>query len=631
MRSACGPPRSTATTASISRSSCTLPGVVDALLHAAPTFGPPTRAAYAVHSPGLRAAPASHALTVCGVAITLFSGGPILTMNASRPRAEAVVVEDERIVAVGPAALAARYPTAGQVDLGGRTLVPGFIDAHAHLCIAALHPRWADLSGVRDVEGLRSALVAQATAEPDAAWVRGVGWSDLDNGFVPTRADLDALGVDRPVIVAHYSYHQCVVSSAGLDALGISETTPDPPGGSIGRDASGRLNGLLVERAFSEAHARSIAPYRDPDRWGDHVIAAARGLLAEGVTCVHDAACPPSAERLYGALARERRLPISVVMMPHAEALLSPLDASRLDGPATGEGDARLRVGAVKLFADGGVLPAIAGTTHGHAISMGMVFAGLDREAATVVERGFRVAVHAIGNRGLDAALDAFAAASQIRADDDHRFRVEHATLLGPAQARRMRELGAVAIVQPGFVHHMGGAVDGFELDEATWMPFADLDAAGVQLAGSSDSPVRVPRAIADLGARCDAPYVEGRGHREGAVASVRDLAAGLYGRRRVRGRSGSTNAGSSRPDSRPTWSCSTVRSTRTNRRASRRLGWRERARLRGAGRGALTWARASPRRRSTRCGSFANARRFPCRPCWRGTGRARCCRARTS
>ena len=187
--------------------------------------------------------------------------------------------------------------------------------------------------------------------------------------------------------------------------------------------------------------------------------------------------------------ARERRLPISVVMMPHAEALLSPLDASRLDGPATGEGDARLRVGAVKLFADGGVLPAIAGTTHGHAISMGMVFAGLDREAATVVERGFRVAVHAIGNRGLDAALDAFAAASQIRADDDHRFRVEHATLLGPAQARRMRELGAVAIVQPGFVHHMGGAVDGFELDEATWMPFADLDAAGVQLAGSSDSP----------------------------------------------------------------------------------------------------------------------------------------------
>ncbi len=423
------------------------------------------------------------------MAVTLFSGGPIHTMNTARPYAEIVVVDDDRIVAVGPDGLSSRYPTARRIDLRGRTLVPGLIDAHAHLCIAALHPRWADLSGVRDVDGLRDALVAQAAAEPDATWVRGVGWSDLENGFAPTRADLDAIGIERPVVVVHYSYHQCVVSSAGLHALGISETTPDPPGGMIGRTASGRLNGLLVERAFSAAHARSMEPYRDPDRWADHVVAAARGLLAEGVTCVHDAACPPSAERLYRELAHDGRLPTSVVMMPHAEALLSPLDPSRLDGPATGEGDARLRVGAVKLFADGGVLPAIEGTTDGHNISLGIVFDDLDAQVATVVERGFRIAVHAIGNRGLGATLDAFTVASRARPDDEHRFRVEHATLLSRAQARRMHELGAVAIVQPGFVHHMGGAVEGFELDDATWMPFADLDGAGVTLAGSSDAP----------------------------------------------------------------------------------------------------------------------------------------------
>jgi predicted amidohydrolase YtcJ len=436
------------------------------------------------------------------VTVTIFSGGPILTMDASRPDAGAVVVENDRIVAVGESALARRYPDARTVDLAGRALVPGFIDAHSHLCIAALHPRWADLSGAREPGALSDALRAQAAAEPDAAWVRGVGWTDLDDGFVPTRDDLDALGLDRPVIAVHYSYHQCVVSSAGLDALGIAETAPDPPGGSLGRDAGGRLNGVLNERAFSEAHARSMAPYRDPDRWADHVEIAARRLLAEGVTGVHDAACPPSAEELYGALARAGRLPISVVMMPHAEALLSPLDATRLEGPRTGEGDARLRVGPVKLFADGGVLPAIEGAIQGHPLSLGMLFEGLGPQVDKVVDHGFRVAVHAIGNRGAEAALDAFSAAARRHSDDDHRFRIEHATLLSRPHARRMRELGAVAVVQPGFLHHMGGAVDGFVLDQAAWMPFADLAAAGVPLAGSSDTPcaLREPLLTSALG-----------------------------------------------------------------------------------------------------------------------------------
>lgn len=421
--------------------------------------------------------------------VTVFTGGSILTMDPANPRVEVVAVDGDRIVGVGPADLAQAFPGAAVVGLEGRTLLPGFIDAHTHLSIASLHPLWADLSTVRDVDGLRLALLEQAAAEPDAAWVRGVGWSDLEHGFQPTRTDLDALGIDRPVIVVHYSYHQCVVSSHGLEVLGISESTPDPPGGAFGRTAAGTLNGVLLERAFSAAHERSMASYRDPDRWSEHLVAAANALLRDGITCVHDAACPPSAERLYGELARRGQLPISVLVMPHAEAMLGPLDAARLDGPSTGEGDVRLRVGAVKLFADGGVLPAIEGTIHGHSISLGMVFDGLEEQVARVVDRGFRVAVHALGNRGLSATLDAFTGAARAHPDGDPRFRVEHATLLDDAQARRMAELGAVAVVQPGFVHHMGGAVDGFELDEATWMPFATLAAASVPIAGSSDSP----------------------------------------------------------------------------------------------------------------------------------------------
>ncbi|MGZ4757063.1 MAG: amidohydrolase [Acidimicrobiia bacterium] len=420
---------------------------------------------------------------------TVFTNGTILTMDATRPSTDAIAIEGDKIITLGDTAVPARNPEANLVDLGGRTLVPGFIDAHTHLSIAALHPRWADLSTVTDVGTLQAALTRQAEIEPDADWVRGVGWTDLLDGFSPTRHHLDELNLDRPVIVVHYSYHQCVVSSAGLDALGIGRTSPDPAGGVIQRSPDGEPTGLLVERAFSAAHERSIAPYRDPDQWGDHVVAAARALLADGITCVHDAACPPSAEQVYARLVHDRRLPVSVLVMPHAEALLSPLEERRLDGPATGEGDERLRVGPVKLFADGGVLPAIQGHAHGHPISMGFTFAGLAQQAARAVERGYRVAVHAIGNRGLETALDAFEAAARARPDADHRFRVEHATLASAAQVQRMASLGAIGVVQPGFLDHMGGAVDGFELDDANWMPFATLADAGVMLAASSDHP----------------------------------------------------------------------------------------------------------------------------------------------
>jgi hypothetical protein len=418
-----------------------------------------------------------------------FVGGRILTMDPLHSAAEVVVIEGGRIAAVGRRDALNAYPEASIEPLNGRTLLPGFIDAHNHLSIAALHPLWADLSHVVTIEQLQQALAAQAAREPEARWVRGAGWNETTAGLVLDRHQLDAIGIDRPVIVAHYTLHQCVVSSAGLAELEIGRTTPEPAGGMIACGPDGQPSGLLVERAWSEAHARSMLAYRNPDRWATLFAARARQLLGDGITCVHDAACTPSAEAVYRSMAHTGTLPISVLMMLHAEALLTGVPAERLDGPVTGEGDERLRVGPVKLFADGGIAPAMDVKIAGVRSAFGILFPALAEDVARVVSRGFRVAVHAIGNAGLAATLDAFARAAQLRPDDDHRFRVEHATLASHRQLHDMAALGVVGVVQPGFIHHIGQAVEGVPFDDEIWMPFGDMARAGVRFAASSDDP----------------------------------------------------------------------------------------------------------------------------------------------
>ncbi len=420
---------------------------------------------------------------------TLFSGGPILTMGSARPRADALVAIGGRIEAVGGRELAERWPHARRVDLAGRTLVPGFIDAHQHLSVSALHPRWHDASAVADPSELTAAIHAQAQAEPEAPWVRLRGWDDARWGFTPSRQHLDDAGIDRPVVLAHYSLHQCVASSAALDELEIGRDTADPAGGEIARGPDGTPTGLLIERAWSHAHARSLAAYADPDRWGEHIAAHARSLWREGITAVHDAACSPEAERLYRDLASQGRLPVGVVAMPHPAELLVNEHRGRFEGPPTGDAEGQFRVGAVKLFADGGVAIALDTSIGGHPLQFGILMDDLESCALAAAERGFRLAVHAIGNAGVDHTIVAFESVRRVLGDGDHRFRIEHAGVTGPHQWQRLAALDVIAVVQPGFVEHVGIQSGGVRFDDHHWLAFAGLAEAGVRLAASSDEP----------------------------------------------------------------------------------------------------------------------------------------------
>ena len=413
----------------------------------------------------------------------LIVNADVRTMDARVTTAQAVAVDGGVVLEVGPAEIAAKYTNSDVVDAGGRLVLPGFIDAHHHLSIAALHPIWVDLSDATDAATIVDRLRSVAAA-PGCGWIRGCQWDSLAVRL--SREDLDNVGTDRPILVACRSLHRGLVSSAGIDALGLGAHTQDPPGGRFGRDATGVPNGFLREAAWGLAHAATMRSFGDPDRWGDLIVARCRELLRHGITAVHDTTVSASAAAVYASLAASGRLPISVLGFPHAEEILTGMDDAAWTLGPTGEGNARYRTGSIKLFADGGPDLAIDACTHGHRIEAGMLFPRMQETMHRAFERGFAVAVHAMGNVALRNTIAAW---QEAATDSTPPLRIEHATLAGPNEVRDLERIGATAVVQPSFVDLLGPVAATLEFDEETWMPFRDLDEAGVLMAASSDAP----------------------------------------------------------------------------------------------------------------------------------------------
>ena len=424
--------------------------------------------------------------------VALFNGR-IEAMEPGRSAA-VLVLDGERIAAVGGQALLEAHPEAERVDLGGRYCIPGLIDAHHHLSVAALHPRWADLSEATTPDEVFAALRDQAAREPQAAWIRAFNWRPSEGAKVG-RQDLDDLQLGRPIILGHWTLHQCLVDSLGLAALGIESHTGDPAGGVILRDEAGVATGRLIETAWSAAHAASIGDYTRAG-WADRIADRGRALLAEGITAVHDAAASPGAIAAYGELAARASLPISVLALPHPTAMLINPDALSVEGLRPGDGDAWFRLGPVKFFADSGSQPALRGHRDGKPIAMGTLNPGVVEGVGAVSALGWSVAIHANGSLGVELALEAVRAADLAGAP-----RFEHCVVMAAGQAQAIASVGARAVVQPSFVDMFAAAAaGGFVFDDLDFAPFRSLSEAGVLLAASSDAPCAEAHPLRDAG-----------------------------------------------------------------------------------------------------------------------------------
>ena len=431
----------------------------------------------------------------------------VLTMDAERPTASAVAVAGGRVVGVydGKPDLTGK----AVIDLRGLTLIPGFNDAHNHMIGFGLSLTEVDLR-VGSQDELYARVAAKAATTPEGEWIIGSGYDQNRTGAHPSRDALDAIAPNHRVWLKHTSSHMCVVNSLVLADLGISETAPPVDGGRVTADAAGRPTGLMEERA-QELVGNLTHPY-PLSTLTDAVDAAGRRYLAEGITSVTEAGVgggwigqSPVDLAAYVAARDQGRLHVRVELMVVSDAF-HPLGAHPSDGIETGIdlglrtgfGDDWLRLGPMKVFTDGSLVgrtAAMCAPFEGDPGNSGYLQADADHLTEMIIaahRAGWRVAAHAIGDRAIDLALDAFADAADQYPRPRPRHRIEHFAAARPDQVARAAKLGVIAVGQARFVTELGdGMLAAVGQDRAAWLyRQRSLIDAGLVLPGSSDRPV---------------------------------------------------------------------------------------------------------------------------------------------
>ncbi|MEM9594268.1 MAG: amidohydrolase [Acidobacteriota bacterium] len=445
-------------------------------------------------------------------------GGRIVTMDDAIPEVEALAAKDGRIVALGLRAdIESRVGDATEVvDLEGRLAIPGFVEAHAHFLSIGDAKIQLDLTVPERWEDVVD-LVAEAVADAEpGTWIRGRGWhqdkwteapSPSFEGF-PLHDALSAVSPDHPVLLTHASGHAAMVNAKAMELAGIDDRTPDPPGGEILRDASGRATGLLNETAqglIQDARGgEGQAPEAERLRM---VELASRECLSKGITSFHDAGSPFTDVDLLRRSADDGTLGIRLWMMVEGpnEELAAKLAEYRLED----NGNQRLAVGGIKRYMDGALGSRGAWLLEPYSdepTTTGLALSEVDdlRETARLaLEHRYQLAVHAIGDRANRQVLDLFSEAFEGHGGNgDLRWRIEHAQHIDPADLPRFAELGIIASVQAVHATSDGPWVPerlGHERSEAGAYPWRALLDSGAVVINGTDAPVEDVDPIANF------------------------------------------------------------------------------------------------------------------------------------
>jgi predicted amidohydrolase YtcJ len=442
---------------------------------------------------------------VANPADLIVTNAHVYTVNPQQPRAEAVAVRGGVISAVGTAAEvdAQRGPSTEVIDAAGQVVLPGLTDTHVHFIGGAEGRQRVMLDDATTVEEIQRRVKAYADAHPDAPWILGGGWyySVFGEAALPDRRLLDAVVADRPVFLMAYDFHSSWANSKALELAGITARTPDPVNGAIVRDPRTRAaTGALKETAGGLIE-KAIPPTTREQRL-EALRQGIRYANAFGLTRVHSAGGDAEVLDLFAALRAENALTLRLLVAPNVQPPAATPDVvTSIETLRTAHHDAFLDVGAVKFMLDGVIEAHTASVLEPYADapeSRGTLNWDPSAYAAAVADfdrRGFQIFTHAIGDRAIRVALDAYEAAAPGPGRADRRFRVEHIESPAAADIPRFGALGVIASMQP--LHATPGDNNlnvwskaiGPERASRAW-PWQRLASGGARLALGSDWPV---------------------------------------------------------------------------------------------------------------------------------------------
>lgn len=415
----------------------------------------------------------------------------IYTVDERLPKAEALGVRRDRFEIVGTNdAVRARITKRTKIiDAVGRTIVPGFIDAHTHPAAAgAEHLMYVDCNqpSIAEIQQILRSVMARARLN---GGLIGFKYDDtkLTDGRPLTRADLDAVSAGFPIRVSHRGGHTAVYNSAALEKAGITKDTPDPVGGKFGRDTQGELTGFAAEKAV-DVVMRLPIPMRHHAREGVNIIS--RLMTRAGITSVHDADADLANFQAYQDARAAGELRFRTYVMANAALFERWQNA----GMRTGLGDEWLRIGGLKLYADGSASERTMRMSTpyvGRPDDYGLLVTTQDKLNEQVLAahtNDWQVGVHANGDVAIDMVLNAYELAQRLHPRHDPRFRIEHCTLVNDDLLKRIAKLGAIPTPFYTYVYYHGDkwAQYGEEKTRSMFAHRSFLD-HGIKVAGASD------------------------------------------------------------------------------------------------------------------------------------------------
>lgn len=478
----------------------------------------------------------------------LFLNGTVLTLDERRPVAEAVLVRDGRVRAVGDASdLRASNPGVGHVDLGGATVLPGFDDTHCHILSFGLDLGRMDVSAdrVRSIADIERVIMERAESATPDEWLLGRGYDQntLAEERHPRREDLDRVSGGRPVVLWHTSGHVLTASSRALELADIRAETVTPAGSDIERDEHGRPTGVLKESPAMNLIAAAIPPPSLQDG-AEAIVQAMEAMTRQGITSASDAATGRGDDiegelEMYRHALDSGRLRGRITLMPQI-LYVAPPGASETRVPRdfdVGTQRDRLRIGPTKIFSDGALSTRTAAVRRPYAGTddLGILLwdpATLADMMSRAHGAGWQIATHALGDRAIETVLDGYEKALHASPRPNHRHRIEHCMMADEGLAERIARLGVVPSLQPDIFRLGDGYVTALGMERAgTVIPMAIFNRVGVQVAFSSDRPV-IPgdplQCILDaMERRTPRGVVLGPEHRISAMEGVRHYTAG--------------------------------------------------------------------------------------------------------